>query len=189
MSEKTFKAPAGAKANAQKALDWKDKHGNEVKAMTPTGWARANQLAKGENLSYETVKRMSNFNRHRKNASVAPEHKDEPWKDNGHVAWLGWGGDAGVDWAMKVVDSEEKNEMKIADELNKIHEDRELKELESQFYAMNALMKKGKKDQIKHMAKKLTTKKGFKDAAKSFFKKLKDDAVELADYLLDLGSL
>lgn len=106
--EQTFVAPKGAMNNAKKALAWKDEHGDEVKAMTPTGWARANQLAKGEKLSLETVKRMANFNRHRKNAKISPEHKDEPWKDNGHVAWLGWGGDAGVDWAMGIVDKMEK---------------------------------------------------------------------------------
>jgi hypothetical protein len=44
---------------------------------------------------------MSAFNRHRKNSSIAPEHKDEPWKDNGYVAWLIWGGDEGVDWAIE----------------------------------------------------------------------------------------
>ncbi len=44
---------------------------------------------------------MSAFNRHRKNSSIAPEHKDTPWKDRGYVAWLIWGGDEGVDWAIE----------------------------------------------------------------------------------------
>ena len=110
--EDTYKPPAGAKSAAKKALKWKDEHGDEVKAMTKTGWARANQLASGESLSYDTVKRMSNFARHKKNSKVAPEHKDEPWKDNGHVAWLGWGGDAGIEWAQKIVDKKEKSKEK-----------------------------------------------------------------------------
>ena len=94
--------PAAAKKNAQMAIDWKEKYGrDEVPAGTPVGWARAHQLAKGEKISAETVKRMSAFNRHRKNSKIAPEHKDTPWKDNGYVAWLIWGGDEGVDWAMK----------------------------------------------------------------------------------------
>ena len=76
--------PAAAKKNAQMAIDWKEKYGrDEVPAGTPVGWARAHQLAKGEKISADTVKRMSAFNRHRKNSSIAPEHKDEPWKDNG----------------------------------------------------------------------------------------------------------
>ncbi len=94
--------PAAAKKNAQKAIDWKEEHGrDEVDAGTPVGWARAHQLAKGENLSTDTVKRMSAFNRHRKNSSIKPELKETPWKDKGYVAWLIWGGDEGVDWAIE----------------------------------------------------------------------------------------
>lgn len=93
--------PAEAKKNAQLAIDWKEKYGRgEVDAGTAVGWARAHQLAKGENLSVDTIKRMSSFNRHRKNSSIKPELKDTPWKDKGYVSWLIWGGDAGVDWAM-----------------------------------------------------------------------------------------
>jgi hypothetical protein len=47
---------------------------------------------------------MSAFNRHRKNSKIDPEFKDTPWKDKGYVAWLIWGGDEGVDWAMKKAD-------------------------------------------------------------------------------------
>lgn len=97
--------PAAAKENAKKALDWRDQYGrDEVTAGTPVGWQRANQLAKGEKLSLDVVSRMAQFNRHRKNSKIAPEHKSEPWKDNGYVAWLIWGGDEGVDWAMKKMD-------------------------------------------------------------------------------------
>ena len=107
----TYKPPAGAAANAKRALKWKDEHGDEVKAMTRTGWTRANQLADREELSYDTVKRMhSFFSRHAGNEKVSAENKDTPWKDNGHVAWLGWGGDAGVEWAQKIVDKKEKEE-------------------------------------------------------------------------------
>ena len=109
--------PAAAKKNAQKAIDWKEEHGrDEVDAGTPVGWARAHQLAKGENLSTDTVKRMSAFNRHRKNSSIKPELKATPWKDRGYVAWLIWGGDEGVDWAIeksKEIDAmKESNQMK-----------------------------------------------------------------------------
>ena len=108
--------PAAAKANAKKAIDWKEKYGRgEVKGGTAVGWARAHQLASGENLSADTVGRMSSFNRHRKNSKISPEFKDEPWKDNGYIAWLIWGGDEGVDWAMdkmKQIKNEGKSVMK-----------------------------------------------------------------------------
>jgi hypothetical protein len=97
--------PAAATKNAQMAIDWKEKYGrDEVEAGTPVGWARANQLANKENTSVDTINRMSAFNRHRKNSKIDPEFKDTPWKDKGYVAWLIWGGDEGVDWAMKKAD-------------------------------------------------------------------------------------
>ena len=97
--------PAAAKANAKKAIEWKEQYGRDVvKGGTEVGWQRAHQLAKGEALSRDVVSRMAQFNRHRKNSNVAPEFKDEPWRDNGYVAWLIWGGTEGVDWAMKKMD-------------------------------------------------------------------------------------
>jgi hypothetical protein len=105
--EETFKPPAGAAKAAQKALDYRDKYGDEVKAMTRTGWTRANQLAKRENLSLETVKRMhSFFSRHKGNEKISQENKDTPWKDNGYMSFLGWGGQPAKDWAEKIAKSE-----------------------------------------------------------------------------------
>jgi hypothetical protein len=109
--EDSFKPPASARNNARRVLRWKEKYGDEVKGMTRVGWTRANQLASGENLSRDTVARMSAFARHRKNAEVAEEHKDEPWKDAGYVAWLGWGGTTGVNWANEVMDRLEKRQI------------------------------------------------------------------------------
>ena len=31
--------------------------------------------------------------------SIDPKHKNEPWKDNGYVSWLLWGGDSAYKWA------------------------------------------------------------------------------------------
>ena len=49
----------------------------------------------------DVISRMAQFNRHRENAEINPKFKDEPWKDNGYVAWNLWGGSAGVDWAIR----------------------------------------------------------------------------------------
>lgn len=115
--EKMFKVPSGAKGNAQKVLNWKKEKGSEVKGMTPVGWARARQLATKSEIGLSTVKRMAAFNRHRKNAAVAPEYKSEPWKDRGYVAWLGWGGTSGIDWAVRIsaANDSELKEMMIGD--------------------------------------------------------------------------
>lgn len=105
--------PESARNNACKAIKWKEEHGDEVKGMTQVGWIRANQLCKGEKISEETISRMSGFQRHRKNSEVAPEYKDTPWKDKGYVAWLGWGGTTGVNWAADKLKSI-RNEMSFS---------------------------------------------------------------------------
>jgi hypothetical protein len=117
--EQTYKDyPKAASKNAQKAIDWKEKYGRDiVTAGTAVGWQRAHQLAKGEALSEDVVSRMAQFNRHRKNSKIAPEFKDEPWKDRGYVAWLIWGGDEGVDWAMEKMDKI-KTEEELTEWLN-----------------------------------------------------------------------
>jgi hypothetical protein len=110
-----FKPPSGATNQAKKAIKWKDEHGSQVKGGTAVGWTRASQLSKGDPMSPETVKRMYKFfQRHEKNKAVNPEFKDEPWRDNGYVAWLIWGGDAGKRWAEKLWNQMEKADAKQA---------------------------------------------------------------------------
>ena len=110
-----YTPPEGAQGNAKKVLRWRDEHGDAVQGMTRVGWTRANQLASGEKLSRETVGRMAAFARHARNAEVDPKYKDEPWRDAGYVAWLGWGGDTGVNWAAEIV-AREKRESIVARE-------------------------------------------------------------------------
>jgi KaiC/GvpD/RAD55 family RecA-like ATPase len=99
---KGHSVPMGASLNAQKAIDWLEKYGRkEVTAGTKVGLKRAYQLANGIKLTDDEVKKMAQFNRHRKNSRIADKYKDTPWKDNGYVAWLLWGGDTGVDWAIE----------------------------------------------------------------------------------------
>lgn len=109
--EDKYTLPESARNNARKVLEWREEHGDEVQGMTEVGWRRARQLADNETIGVDTVKKMASFNRHRQNSEVAPEHEREPWRDAGYVAWLGWGGDTGVDWARNITgaaDSEEE---------------------------------------------------------------------------------
>lgn len=108
----TYRAPAGARAAAARALRWKEKYGDKVKGGTQVGWTRANQLANGENLSRETVARMASFfARHKGNEVVDPKYKDEPWRDAGHVMHLAWGGDAGAAWAKSKMEQLRKRQI------------------------------------------------------------------------------
>lgn len=93
--------PKKASENARKVLDWRNRYGNEVKGMTRIGWRRANQLAKRQPLTRQTIARMASFKRHRENAKIDPKYRGSEWKDAGYVAWLGWGGTEGIEWAIR----------------------------------------------------------------------------------------
>lgn len=85
--------PKAASENAQRAIDLKEKY--NLDCGTQVGWVRASQLANGENLSRETIARMSAFERHRQNS------KGDPKEDCGALMWLAWGGDEGIEWASR----------------------------------------------------------------------------------------
>jgi len=99
--------PQGATNNARRMLEWREKYGRDVvDSGTPTGWQRANQLANREAISLDTVKRINSFlARHKDNAKIDPQYKDEPWKDRGYVAYNLWGGEAMVSWANRVAEN------------------------------------------------------------------------------------
>ena len=101
--------PLAAQRNAQKVLDWKKLHRDEIKGMTPVGWNRARQLAAGKPLSMSTIASMAQFNRHRKNSELAKDKKGKPWTDAGYVAWNGWGGTEGIDWSIKTMERYRKS--------------------------------------------------------------------------------
>jgi hypothetical protein len=107
--------PVAARAAARKVLAWRIKYGDEVDGMTQTGWTRARQLASGRPISRKTVGRIAAFARQRKSSAIDPKFKDTPWKDAGHVCWLGWGGDAGIEWAARIVESESGGQKKSED--------------------------------------------------------------------------
>ncbi len=102
--------PEAAKENAQMALDAKEETGNPNDCGTRTGWNRASQLASGEAVSEEVVGKMSAFNRHRKNSDM---DDDEGRADCGWMMWKAWGGDEGVDWASRKMESLGADELSL----------------------------------------------------------------------------
>lgn len=86
--------PKAASENAKIALRWAEQNGWGV-CGTPVGKARANQLAKGEAISEDTIARMAAFERHRQNS------QKELGDGCGRLMWLAWGGDEGVEWAQR----------------------------------------------------------------------------------------
>jgi len=86
--------PKAASENAKVALRWAEENG-WGSCGTAVGKQRANQLAKGEPISRDTIARMAAFERHRQNS-------DKELGDGcGRLMWLAWGGDAGVEWAQR----------------------------------------------------------------------------------------
>ena len=101
--------PQSATNNAKRAIKYKKENGSSC--GTRVGWTRAGQLARREKISRDTIARMASFMRHKKNAEIDPKYKATPWKDKGYVAWLGWGGTSGINWAirkLKSIDNKKK---------------------------------------------------------------------------------
>ena len=86
--------PESASNNAKRALKYKAENPDN-KCGTQVGWARANQLAKKERISRDTIARMASFKRHQ-------QHKDVPYDEGcGGLMWDAWGGTSGVEWAIR----------------------------------------------------------------------------------------
>lgn len=93
--------PEQAKENAKIALRWAEENG-WGDCGEATGKMRANQLAKGESITRDTIARMASFERHRQNS------QKELGDGCGRLMWLAWGGDAGIEWAQRKLKQIEK---------------------------------------------------------------------------------
>jgi hypothetical protein len=86
--------PDAARTNACRAIKYKERTNNQD-CGTRVGWTRASQLCNGRRISVETISRMASFKRHQ-------QHKDVPYdKGCGGMMWDAWGGDEGIDWAVR----------------------------------------------------------------------------------------
>jgi hypothetical protein len=103
--------PKAVRSAARRALDWISE-GKAGGGFTSVGRARASQLASGESVSLETLKRMKSFfSRHEvdKNA-LGFSQGEKGYPSPGRVAWDAWGGDAGFAWAESMVARAERDE-------------------------------------------------------------------------------
>ena len=84
--------PEAVRNNAKRGIELNEKEGN--KCATQTGKVRAQQLAQGEPISEETIKRMYSY------LSRAEEYYDpNSSTECGTISYLLWGGKAGLRWA------------------------------------------------------------------------------------------
>jgi len=102
--KESFSPPQGVQDAAQRALDW-IAEGHAGSGFTDVGRARAAQLARGQNVSEDTIRRMrSYFARHEVDQQATGWNAGEDgFPSPGRVAWDAWGGDAGKTWAETIV--------------------------------------------------------------------------------------
>lgn len=106
-----FYPPRTVREEAKRGLALREKAPPSKKAGTRVGLARANQLAKGDPVSIETIQRMvSFFARHEGN-----EEGEDPF-DKGKQAWFLWGGNTGRRWAEATLSRWEKEQEREKDD-------------------------------------------------------------------------
>ncbi len=109
--------PDSAKAAARKALRHREEKGSNC--GTPVGWTRASQIASGEKLSMETIKRTFSF------LSRAAEYNQGKFYDEdgkeicGSVMYAAWGGTSMRSWCSGVINKSEGRAASISGEVEK----------------------------------------------------------------------
>jgi len=94
------KPPASVRNAAKRALEARENVPDSRKAMTPVGVKRAADLARGANISINTLKRMVSFlSRHRANYLKAKAQGKNAKTSKSIQSYLGWGGTSALAWA------------------------------------------------------------------------------------------
>jgi len=96
------KPTKGMVEEAEKGLEWRREHD---RGGTQVAVARATNIKNGDNLSFDTIKRMNSFfARHEVDKKAEGFNPgEEGFPSAGRIAWALWGGDAGQSWAKKKV--------------------------------------------------------------------------------------
>jgi predicted ABC-type ATPase len=103
-SKAVYTPPKAVRVAARRAIGWIE-DGRAGSGFTSVGRRRASQLAKGEAVSLETLKRMKSFfARHQVDKEALGFSQGEKgFPSGGRVAWDAWGGDAGYSWAESMI--------------------------------------------------------------------------------------
>ena len=102
--------PEGVKNAASKAVAWAEKNG-WGSCGTAVGKTRASQLAKGEAISVDTLKRMYSYlSRHKADLTSSKSYDD----GCGKLMYDSWGGEAGLTYSERKIKSLEKEKMVFA---------------------------------------------------------------------------
>lgn len=104
LEKETFTPPEGVQEAAQRALEW-IAEGHAGSGFTDVGRARAAQLARGDGVSEQTIRRMASFLARHEGDSRAEGFSagEDGFPSAGRVAWDAWGGDPAVSWTRDVI--------------------------------------------------------------------------------------
>jgi hypothetical protein len=104
IKEDSFTPPKGVQDEAKKAQEW-IKNGLAGSNFTSVGSHRAGQLANGNPVSLDTIKRMNSYlARHvHDSESEGFKYGEKGFPSAGRVAWSAWGGDPAVSWVKTVL--------------------------------------------------------------------------------------
>lgn len=97
---KTYRPTQEMAQNAMRGLALREKQTPSNRGGTPVGLQRANQFAKREGVSLDTVKRTYSF------LMRARVYYDPGTNSKGTQAYLLWGGVPGIAWARNILKSE-----------------------------------------------------------------------------------
>lgn len=112
----TYTPPDGVKVEAARAERW-IADGQAGAGFTATGRRRAADLAAGNPVSLDTIKRMASYlARHEVDKQGEGWSPGEPgYPSPGRVAWAAWGGDAAISWTRGILDGIEKDSPTVSD--------------------------------------------------------------------------
>jgi len=103
--------PEAAKNAAKKALKHREENGSDC--GTPVGWQRANQLANGEAISDDVLRRTYSFLSRAKVYDQGKFFDSEGKEICGSVMYAAWGGDSMKRWAEKTIEQMEEDKRHI----------------------------------------------------------------------------
>lgn len=138
LSEKSYSDyPQAVKNNARRVLEYVEENG-WGSCGTPVGKQRANQLANGEPISLDTIKRMYSYlSRHAVDLESSTSYAD----GCGMLMYDAWGGKAGLTWSRSKLrelgEIKENNAVMLKKGLNNGFADSDMKQgLVSGYFAM-----------------------------------------------------
>lgn len=108
-AEESFEPTNEMAAEAELGLKWREEYG---RGGTEVGVARARDISNKRNLSLDTIQRMNSyFSRHEiDKEAIGWEDGEEGFPTAGRIAWQLWGGDAGRDWAKRIIERVNENQ-------------------------------------------------------------------------------